>query len=398
MNNEHLIFILYDSITNSVFNSQVLQPLINRKKKQKKLCITIVSFERTIPSNTLLNAITAHDIEIKIFKRYPFFGFISLKNSIKKLYEYLLDKEVYTLTARGPQAAFISFKSLNQGNCKQFTIQARGLLTEEFMYQHQTLPANKYYRWFIKLRKKHIRNLEDFIYNNDVLKTLEMPAIIEAVSPALREYLIRHYTIEPSRITIATNDIPKFLTKQQKALYANEIRTKLGISSHAFVYCYNGSIKPWQCPEKIIDFFKAEQVIKKNCFLLVLTQNKNEFKKLLKKAGLDPASYYVCFVSHEEIYRYLAACDVGLLFREHNIINWISRPTKALEYHAAGLPIIHNNSVAIAQYLSTPKLYSNKPAIIADNKLDNELPSTVNKPNSHNHCRFSGTKAPMPPI
>jgi hypothetical protein len=47
------------------------------------------------------------------------------------------------------------------------------------------------------------------------------------------------------------------------------------------------------------------------------------------------------------IYHYLAAADIGIIFRKPHIINWISRPTKILEYQAVGLKIIHNNTVAM---------------------------------------------------
>jgi hypothetical protein len=58
-------------------------------------------------------------------------------------------------------------------------------------------------------------------------------------------------------------------------------------------------------------------------------------------------------VPHGMIYRYLAACDIGLIFREPHLINWTSRPTKVLEYQAAGLEIVHNNTIDFLQTKQT---------------------------------------------
>jgi len=54
------------------------------------------------------------------------------------------------------------------------------------------------------------------------------------------------------------------------------------------------------------------------------------------------------------LYVYLAAADYGLLFRHKDIINWVSRPTKMLEYQAVGLKIIHNNTI---EWLSENKKF-----------------------------------------
>ena len=95
----------------------------------------------------------------------------------------------------------------------------------------------------------------------------------------------------------------------------------------------------------MVDYFKKEYAIDNLSFLLVLTQNVPAFEQLVQQ--LDKQSYCIVTVKHDEIYRYLSAGDIGMLFREPHIINWISRPTKVLEYQAVGLQIVHNNTVAL---------------------------------------------------
>ncbi len=63
-------------------------------------------------------------------------------------------------------------------------------------------------------------------------------------------------------------------------------------------------------------------------------------------------SYKIMSVVHEKVFEYLCAADIGIIFRESSVINWVSRPVKAMEYEAAGLSIAHNNTVAwiVARY------------------------------------------------
>jgi len=71
-----------------------------------------------------------------------------------------------------------------------------------------------------------------------------------------------------------------------------------------------------------------------------------EIEKSLNISKLPKDSYLLLSVKPNNLHKYLAACDVGLLFREKDIINWVSRPTKMLEYQSVGLKIEHNNTIA----------------------------------------------------
>lgn len=112
------------------------------------------------------------------------------------------------------------------------------------------------------------------------------------------------------------------------------------------VYCYNGSGKTWQCPQESILFFKQELEKNKNVFLLILSQDKEIFNHFVSHHQLPQHSYHIMHVPHHEVIHYLSACDTGILLRKPHLVNWVSRPTKALEYQAAGLTIVHNNTVA----------------------------------------------------
>lgn len=336
-----LIFVLYDSIENSVFSSQILQ-LIKKKVKQHQK-ILLISFEKQIPTTQLINQKIPKIIGLKtiFLKKLPFFGTISLIPAVRQLKKQLQTLEDYEIIARGPHAGLICAHAIDSFiKCTSFTIQARGLVAEEYRYAKQhTKGLTKMLHNF---RYKQFQNLEKTVYS----KVHLFPHTkIEAVSSALKEYLVKHFAAKEDNITIATEDIPEKIKSNKVAKLRLETRKQLNIPAKTIIYCYNGSIKPWQCPDMVVDFFTKKVKACDNNFLLVLTQNKNQFENLIRKKNISSDKYLITTVSHDEIYKHLAACDYGIIFRKKNIINWVSRPTKVLEYKAVGLHIIHNNTV-----------------------------------------------------
>ncbi|MCC7414818.1 MAG: hypothetical protein IT346_01875 [Epsilonproteobacteria bacterium] len=74
------IVVIYDSITNSVFISQVLNPLLAWLNGDKKRTATVISFEAIDITNHPTRARIAQEkrITLIIRKRIPFFGRLSL--------------------------------------------------------------------------------------------------------------------------------------------------------------------------------------------------------------------------------------------------------------------------------------------------------------------------------
>ncbi len=54
---KNIVFIIYDSIYNSVFKSQVLAPIENLLKNKKNIKITLISFEKIKPTQIFLKSI-----------------------------------------------------------------------------------------------------------------------------------------------------------------------------------------------------------------------------------------------------------------------------------------------------------------------------------------------------
>ena len=333
MNNiNNLLVIIYDGIANSVFQSQVLAPLKERLDHDQNLQATLISFERSLPRH--LSFTTHSRLTLIIARRFRFFGTLSLWPSILQLQKLIKKIQPDEVLARGPLAGYVALKSFKT---TPLTIQARGLCAEEYRFTHNKpsiLNALHNYMY------KKLDSLERNVYRNK-----QDNLTLEAVSPALKEYLIDHFDSQPEIITIASRDIPKKYDSKTIQAWRKEIRSQLNIDNNKHVYCYSGSAKPWQCIDEMIEFFAIEYQKNNNAFLLILSQDEQKFHNALLKTDIPKDSYKIVNVKQEELSKYLAAADSGLLFRKKDVINWVARPTKMLEYQSVELPIIHNDTV-----------------------------------------------------
>ena len=335
MNTTPLIFVLYDSVINSVFESQVLQLLQKKIKDNPYRPVHLVSFEK----NKNNRIPTIKNMRITYFKRIPFIGALTIAYATRQLRSFLHYFPQYSLIARGPIAGLIAQHALNTSACTEYIVQARGLLADEYAYTH-IQKTSGLMRLVHSIRTAQLRALEKKAYTH----TIHIDKKIEVVSKALKDRLVAVYNADTNSITITTDDIPHAIDTQQKTVWRIATRTRFAIPDDWKVYCYNGSVKPWQKPEMIITFFLQQFDKNPRSFLLVITTGVVPFRKLIG-TSIPHSNYTVLSTRHSDIYHYLSAADYGLLFRDDHVMNWVSRPTKALEYQAVGLEIIHNNTV-----------------------------------------------------
>lgn len=337
-----LVFVLYDGIEHSIFEGQVLDPLLKKLKKDKTLIVTLVSFEKHFPSEKTLKRLkTQHPrLFLKLFRKTFFLGWFSLTWGAWQLRSYLYSFKSYTLIARGPLAGIIAQNAFTQ-KCRNLILQARGLLAEEHRFSNTK--RSYLIQWIYTLRTKQLAYWEYKAY--EYKSTISFT--IQTVSDALKQHLKKQYNLTESMFTCAQpEDIPDTITPAQRATLRSTFRAKLKIPNDHTVYVYNGSAKPWQCPRETVLFFKQQVKTNSKTFLLVLTYDVKVFKQICKQENLPLSTYKIITVSHKNILSYLCVADQGILLREKNIINWVSRPTKYLEYKAARLSVIHNHTVA----------------------------------------------------
>jgi hypothetical protein len=342
-----LVFIIYDSIYHSIFEGQVLAPLLKKLNTGIYTKIQIISFEEELSSAVL----TAHKkfstidprITITVFKRSRFIMQTLLWKQAQQLKTILKTVSChYELSARGPLAGIIAKQAATE-LCTLLTIQARGLLAEEHAYTHKK--SSLVSSLMHALRKQQLYYLEKNAYAPPLKKQFSF--IIEAVSPALKEYLINAYAIPANIFTFPLCDIPTKISPKEKLHHRTRLRSILTIDTSAPVYVYNGSLKAWQCPQETIAVFKEAWKKNSTSIFLALTQDNALMKKLLEQANIPKSSYRVLFIPQDEVLNYLCAADYGIIFREAHQLNWVSRPTKLLEYQAAGLQVLHNNTIEL---------------------------------------------------
>jgi len=335
MNTAPLIFVLYDSVTNAIFESQVLQFLQKKIADNPYRPVHIVSFEKS----TKKNIPHLKNIRLTYLKRIPFIDAFTTLYASYQLRSFLSSFPQYSLIARGPIAGLITQQALTTSACIEYIIQARGLLADEYAYTHRNT-GSTIMRLLYTIRTAQLRSLEKKAYAPTKHKSKK----VEAVSKALKDRLVATYNVDAESITVTTDDIPLAIDTSEKTAWRIATRTQYAIPSDWKVYCYNGSIKPWQQPQMVIDFFSQKLDQYPQSFLLIITPDILAFRKAIGNA-LPHSNYTIVSTPHSEIYRLLSAADYGLLFRDDHIINWVARPTKALEYKAAGLEIVHNNTV-----------------------------------------------------
>ena len=341
-----LFFVLYDGINHSIFEGQVLQPLLKRFESGFYFKIHIISFEQTF-SEKLTQLVAGYEnsypaLSFSIFKRNRFISSFFLQNQIHILKTFLSSFSSYHLIARGPLAGYLAKHAITF-NCLSLTIQARGLLAEEFSYTHRQAPL---WKWpFITLRIWQLRHFEKKAYTP--LENSSIPFSIESVSDALSEYLQTTYNFSKHFFIPALFDAPQPIIQTQKSEYAAQVKKELFIDHNAIIYVFNGSLKPWQCPQESIAYFKKEWLKDNRSFFLALTHETEAMKALIASVELPTNSFKVLSVLQKDVIRYLCTAQYGFLLREPHIINWVSRPTKLLEYQAAHIQIIHHNTIAL---------------------------------------------------
>lgn len=345
LHDRQVICIIYDGIKNSVFKSQVLQPLLNELDANINLTITLLSFERKMVN---VQAVIQHDrIRVIFAHRLPFWGKISLLYAWLRCITTMRGMSADCIIARGPLAGYIAMSMIKWGTIttERCIIQARGLCAQEYRYVHSKKKQTLFQRAYQPAVYHSLEAIERNVY---ALKSKKRNCglNIEAVSPALKKYLIEYFNADADQITIAQDDFMRSLTQQVRQQARIEIRQTLSIGIDRQIYCYSGSYKPWQCVDLMLSSFVAKSRDDQRAFLLILTPDVLLFSRALEQTIIESASYMVLNVATIDLLNYLCAADYGFMLREDDIINWVSRPTKMLEYQAAGVSILHNKTIA----------------------------------------------------
>lgn len=341
----HLVCIIDDSVTNSVFEGQIVAPLCSYQQQDPNLSVHIISFERTAVPQEKLNAIMPENFGYDIFARYPLMGLTSLRPAIYRTKQVLDSLGSYSILARGPIASYIALNALEQDKCKKLTVQARSLFADEYDFCNVARSSGLtklMHQW--RLNQYYAIEQEGYAPQD-----VAVPFEVEAVTTALKDYLVENYHADADHITIAQHDIPTTIPVEQRNAWRTQVRDELHIPQDAYVYCYNGSVQLWQDAKSTVALYLEEEKKHPGAYFVAISQNKKEFEQAFKELNVDRERTRLFSVKYADVSKYLCACDTGVLYRVDHVISWVARPVKVLEYQAAGLEVVHNNTVAWVQ-------------------------------------------------
>lgn len=144
----------------------------------------------------------------------------------------------------------------------------------------------------------------------------------------------------------------------------------------SFVYIYVGSVGNWYLTEEMIDFLRvAKHKNPKSSFIILCNNDIPLVRRIIECKGLDIADFTIGNVFHEEVPKYLAQADIGLIFDKPGFSRKANSPTKLAEYLAMGLPVVVNHGIGdTEQIISTDNI-----GVIIKNFTDADYGEAVDK-------------------
>ena len=338
-----VVYLIYDSLMNSVFDSQVLTFLefLLRQRRQ----VQLISFERRTNTMDLerKRAIVADRLgrDVLLIERPPFVGRGFLRSLARRLAEALKAAfevtEPLILHSRGQIAAYIAIKAkcfLPHRNVKVLA-DIRGVPEE-------ILCLTNPWRWFLdQIRYREAKRIEREVY--------VLTDGLCCVSEALKNWIVSKFNVHHDRIPVVHCAVNNTLFRFDKGT-RERIRRELGLTNE-LVFVFSGSLTPWQAPERVLRFFAMVKSIHPKSHFLILTKDTVVAERLLRKYAKHETSVTYLSVDYSRVPDYLMAADIGLLLREDTLVNKVAFPTKYAEYLSCGLYVLTTKAIAdIAAY------------------------------------------------
>ena len=120
-------------------------------------------------------------------------------------------------------------------------------------------------------------------------------------------------------------------------------RIQLGINEDEKVFLYSGGIQAWQKVDCVVNF--SRKVINSGHTVILLSMQAEFFKDQLSDC-LDNPNLIITSAKPEELEKYYLASNFGMMFRDDNVLNVVSSPTKMSEYLYYGIiPVLTSKKV-----------------------------------------------------
>jgi len=313
--------IIYIGFEGSVFNSQVLGLLEEISKSKYKVYLITNS----------VKMINNDKIQVHYMKKYPGYPLINILNliNIYKIFIKIRLCENTIIHVRSDIWGANVSRLINMffPKFKNLLVDVRGVTYEEMKYYHNNINN------FLKsIKLKHFIRLR---------KQYKKISYWSVVSPSLKKY-VYNLTNKTKNIWINPSVSGNSFIYDQNM--RNKIRNKYKVKENEILFVFSsGGAHKWQNIDNIINYFKE-------------SPSKIKLLLLTKKIYNNPDIINV-FVDYSDMYKYLSAADIGIIFRDNNIINKVASPVKFSEYISCGLPVIADKNVGlISEIISNRKI------------------------------------------
>lgn len=314
-----LIYLNYS--LSSVFESQVLE-LLNHVKgfpniDDVHLFCGYLNKAEKFNIQQLCDRLSVKVTFFKAYPNYPFYNFLNRRSLGNVMIALLDNNNDVIIHTRGESAIFLLKKILGKSRISfnRVLVDVRGSGKEEILEFKKLIPLAKWLK--VWNYEKALTCISSFKY-------------INAVSPSLRDYIIRKTDIIPGdNITV----IPSFAGQRFSFNTDKRIilRNELGVSpKDILMIVSSGGTGQWQNNEAIIELANTG------------------YKALnLSRINIAHPNVINKFVSYDQVPFYLQAADIALIMRSKSIVNEVSSPVKFSEFICSGLPIITNRNIAV---------------------------------------------------
>lgn len=320
----------------SVFDSQVLSLLeyyVQRKIGDVILLQGYKNKKEKIILESKISKLQLPVIWFKTFPNYTWFDFLNYYSVSRLLGKNWKERHDSIIHIRGDKFGSIVAKYIIKTESpKHLLVDVRGALIEEYI---------NYYKQKTFLKNNKVKTT---VNSYKILSLNNIP--ITAVSERLRIYLQSKFNFKSENIVVNPNIASlKFQFNADKRLM---IRQSLGISENERVaIALTGGGSAWQK-----DFLVVDRLLELGIKVINLSP------KSINREGVINL-----LVPFSEVPNYLSASDIGIIWRDNNLVNNVASPSKFSEFAVNGLYIIHNGTIDLV----TDYIYRNKfGAIVSD--------------------------------
>jgi glycosyltransferase involved in cell wall biosynthesis len=192
------------------------------------------------------------------------------------------------------------------------------------------------------IHSKKVRRHIEYI-NRKEKETLLKSDYVLCISNVFKKHLIEKHNLKDINICAfpAYADSNKFYFDENRR---REIRQQLGLEDN-FVLVYSGNMNAYQMFPDMLKVFQIIKGIEERAHFLVLTIHREKAMEHISYSQLLENDYTLLGVDHDLMPAYLAAADLGLLFRERHLLNKVANPGKFAEYVMCGLPIMMTDEI-----------------------------------------------------